>query len=539
MTVFVNNGVKAADGAVPVYQIADGGTGETTAGAALTALGGINAADHNGLNHTGSPLFLLTQALHDTTAHAGAPGLDNKRTLVMAGDEVLTDSSTAIQILDPNGQDRRVTLPPYAATNPAFRFINIGFFIIRVVDIAGRYVIDVEPDQAVRVISDEATAWRVGDREKYAQDFTGQVYSFGGDLGANNQFFRPNGQFDTGNAGTTVDAQGTYHVIQVAGTVDEVSYYLGAETQTETLEVFLNGVQVRTISINGSGDPNNGGGAVNLQALAVVANDRLAIRSQTPTSTCMVQFRVRNTTDGYLCQFGGDITVDNAFYAVAENASTAKSGLVAGADNLVTLYALGGGNLTRIAYAINNAGITDQVDVWVGGLLVETVTLSSGTAIGSVWTGSEVLTTSPFINGDTLAVSGRLQASLGNAVISVMSDVPGHLIHYKGNPNALTYWEAWQENASDGGGNAGSANTRGMVQRRGRAVLTWFASSTPTAGFVVTRKRGRRTENAVVDVTVGQSGSALVPLTFEPGDYAQVSAIDGVGAQTGIAIIIQ
>jgi hypothetical protein len=75
MTVFVNNGKRAADGAVPVYQIADGGTGETTAGAALTALGGINAADHNGIDHTLTPLFLLNETAHDLLDHVGLTGI--------------------------------------------------------------------------------------------------------------------------------------------------------------------------------------------------------------------------------------------------------------------------------------------------------------------------------------------------------------------------------------------------------------------------------------------------------------------------------
>jgi hypothetical protein len=540
MTIGVNNGVPFRDGAVPIYQIADGGTGQTTASAALAALGGINAADHNGLDHTSAPLNLLTQALHAITSHAGVAGLDNKNTLVMTGDEALTDSSAAFQILNTNGAERRVTLPLIAVTNPAFVLINIGFYLIRVVDSTGRYVIDVHPDQAVRVFSDGSAAWRVGFREDHTQDLTGQIYSFGGDLGGANQFFRPNGQFDTGNAGSTVDGVGTYHVIQVAGTIDEVSYYLGAETQTETLEVFLNGTLVRTIGVNGAGDPNNGGGKVRIVPLGVVANDRLAVRSQTATATCMFQFRVRNTTDGYICQFGGNITADDAYYGVAENASTGKGVTTANADHIVTLYApLSGGNLTRIAYSIQNADTADQIDIFVGGVLVETVTLASGVVVNGALVGSETLATSPFSNGDTLAIRGKDQANMDVGVVSILSDVPGHLMHFKGNPGARVYWEVWHENVGDGGGDIANARTHGVVQRRGRAILTWYATSTPTAGFVVSRKRDRRTETAVVDVTVGQFGAAMVPLTFEPGDYAQVSTIDGGGGNTALAIIIQ
>jgi hypothetical protein len=78
-----------------------------------------------------------------------------------------------------------------------------------------------------------------------------------------------------------------------------------------------------------------------------------------------------------------------------------------------------------------------------------------------------------------------------------------------------------------------------MVHRRGRAILTWFATSTPTAGFTVVRKRGRRTATAIIDTTGGASGTAMVPITFEPEDIAMVSSGDGAEGQTSVAIIIQ
>ena len=71
MTFFVKDGKRAREIVVPVVPIVDGGTGEITGGAALTAFGGLNAADHNGLDHTITPLFLLNEANHDARDHIG------------------------------------------------------------------------------------------------------------------------------------------------------------------------------------------------------------------------------------------------------------------------------------------------------------------------------------------------------------------------------------------------------------------------------------------------------------------------------------
>lgn len=458
---------------------------------------------------------------------------------MLTGNKTLTDSSEATQYLDPGTTDRIVQLPPVAVSNPPFHIINTGMYLLTIQKPDGTKVFDLEPDDSVRLISD-GTFWVIDTHNKNVVPITGQIYSFGGDLGGANQFFRPNGQFDTGNAGTTVDGQGTFHVIQVAGTIDEVAYHLGAETQTETLEIFHNGILARTISVNGAGDQANGGGTTQLRPpLVVGVTDRIAVRSQSATNTCMFQFRVRNTTEGYLCQFGGDITTNGAYYGVAENAQTGKGGLVAGADNIVTLYAPpGGGNLTHISYAIQNANTSDQLEIIISGGLAETVTLTNGVLVGSVLVGQETLSTSSFINGDTLAIRNQDQ-STGDAVISLLSDIPGHLIHYKGNPSARGYWEAWHENAGDGGGDIAAARTKGITQRRGQAILTWYASSTPTAGYVVVRKHQRRTSTAIVDPTAGVSGTTVVPLSYEPGDRVQVGTVDGVGGNTSIAIIIQ
>lgn len=116
---------------------------DSTAHAAInhTGLPGVPAAEaftssaHDGVDHTSAPFNLLDAAAHSGIDHTGFTGIINPKPTpvswgatsgAMVGDITLTDTDDAVQILDPDGSDRLVTLPANATTNPFFYIANVG-----------------------------------------------------------------------------------------------------------------------------------------------------------------------------------------------------------------------------------------------------------------------------------------------------------------------------------------------------------------------------------------------------------------------------
>lgn len=465
------------------------------------------------------------------------------RILTMTGDVILTESDRTIQKLDPNGANRTVTLPPATSLRP-LRITNTGnYYLIRVNDASGGYVIDVDPGATVGLFPDGVSEWIMHTREPDSQHYIGQMYTWGTDVIGNNQFYRPFGHATTGNAGGTIDNAGTYQVVTTGGVIDEIFYFTDGSNQTNSFDFFVNGVVQRVFFTVNHTTGGQAGGSHKFLPLTVSAGDRLAIRN-TSGDLGRMQFalRVKNSTPGYLVPFGGNVNTNNAFYGVAEDAGNAmNTTALGGIDETIAVYApAGGGNFTKLSYAIDQATTADFLHVYIGGVLAEIVSLAGGNGpLNGTLYGTVALTTCSFVNGDLVQIL-QPAAAVDGAVILLESDVPGDLIVYKGNPGPLLFVTAWHSSAGDGGTTAASDN-RGLVIRRGRPTLTWYSQAAMTDDHVVRRTSNdevRRNRQATAVTNGALQGTAEVSLTFEEGESAQLMSINGVGGVTCYGLFI-
>ena len=106
--------------------IAQGGTGETVAAAALAALGGLDNAAHAALNHAGIPgVGDLTTVAHASLNHAGIPGIDAAGYTMWFATNTIVNS----EILRPCGAPSGLLL-----TNVGIRAPKAGTLTVAVFD---------------------------------------------------------------------------------------------------------------------------------------------------------------------------------------------------------------------------------------------------------------------------------------------------------------------------------------------------------------------------------------------------------------------
>jgi hypothetical protein len=542
MTFFVRDGKKASELAVPPVAIIDGGTGASDAATALTNLGGITDADHDGVDHTIGPFDLLDQPAHDALNHANAAGLGDRAVVIMTGDLVLTDSSARHQILDPNGLTRLVTLPAFATSNPPFRLLNVGLYLIRVEDSTGAYVIDLEPDQVVQLISDAVGEWYVGAREETNNPVHGQNYVWGGGSPDNNDWMTAYGTHFTTFEHVNVTDAGAFHVIHVGGVIDEVTWNeIDNVNEVETGQLYLDGVAGEIITRPRSDDARVGQtGVAKLQTpLVVTAGQRLAFRQLRNTSVgTQVSTRVRQSTSpGYIIPFGGNVTGVDSFYRPWQNANDTTNLPAVNVETQAPL--VGSGSIIQVAYAILNASAADSLDIVVNGIELAVVPLTSGTLFSSVWVGRETIAV-PFANNSIVGVRIN-SAAPDNALISLLTNVPGHYHGLGGNVSQMgvgaAFWRAW-EIYNVAAANLQDAYAQHHVRRRGRVSIAYHTTNVPTADLIIfkNQKESYHYDWATPGLT---QGTVDLPITVEPGDQLALASDDGAEGQCRFGIVIR
>jgi hypothetical protein len=322
--------------------------------------------------------------------------------------------------------------------------------------------------------------------------------------------------------------------VQEAGVIDEIAWLVNNANSISPIEFYVNGVVQQTVTITSGTFVASPGRARFPTPISVAQGDRIAIKTTNNLGETIVQARVRNTTPGYMVQYGGNVTVNNAYYEVGDIFSGGASQTVPDTDHVFVLS--GSGNLVQIAYAIEGAIVSDSVEIYLNGALDQVVPLTNGTAVVlGVLTGIETLTGS-FSDGDTLAVRA-IQSTMDRSVVAVLTDVAGHCHQFKGNPGIRQFFRAWGNGDGDAGHNPNDNDARIHIRTCGRVYVTWNTQNTPTGLLIITKNTNQT--HTFENWTSGQQGSAALPLTVKPGDILGLSSSNGAEGLSNLSVVIR
>lgn len=437
-----------------------------------TEADGLTAGEHDAVDHTAGPFSLLDTAAHAAVSHAGILGLDDDATTTLGGPLTLTDADPCNQFINGDGADRTISLPTPAATNPPFFIVNEGLWLLDVQAADLTNLMNIRPGEGAKFISN-GSRWAVSSVEKFSQQKLGQNYVFGGNV-VNTQFFPANGSGPSGgNAGSSADNIGAFHVVMSAGFIDEVSW-VSDGTPDARFNLYVNGAvqseQVLTAEASGRYRL--------VTPIQVFLGDRIAIEQVTGGDQLLLQIRVRLTADdGYMLHFGGDVNVATDFFDAFGQFNNTANNPTEGPRTTITVS--GSGNLIRLGYSLEAGGLTsDTVQIFKNGSLDSTVTLTNGSLVGAVLTGVETISVS-FVDGDRIAIKSVVDR--GDSVFAILTNVPGHSHCFQGNIGSGQFYGAWATNSASVGATARSDNDNyTLVMTRGRVVVSWNAAGAPT-----------------------------------------------------------
>ncbi len=497
---------------------------------------GLTAGEHDVVDHTAGPFNLLDTAAHAAVSHAGILGLDDDATTVLGSDLVLTDADPCNQFLNGNGSNRTVTLPAPAATNPPFFIVNEGLWLLDVLAADLTNVMNLRPGEGAKFISN-GTRWAVGSAERFSQQKLGQNYVFGGDIG-NTQFWAVNGFAGSLNAGSDADGIGAFHLVMSAGWIDAVSWVQDA-TDEQRAGLYINGVlQSETIHYAGKQ-----GEYRLVTAIQVFLGDRIALEQDTAAGRVSLQVRVRLTSDdGYMLHYGGDVNIATDFLDAFGRFDATANNPTEGPRTTIT--AVGAGNLVRFGYALQAGGLTsDTVQIFIDGSLDSTVTLATGSLVGGVFKGIETISVS-FTNGQRIAL--RSVQDRGDAMFTILTDVPGHAHGFQGDIGSGEFYRAWGDDAT-AAGQAGHTDNDNYTttMNRGRVSVGWNAAGAPTTPLILFRESTGLHQATLeakgaesIDWTSGAQGTFKTSVVYDEGNIVGLKSQAADPGSVNILVVV-
>ena len=141
-------------------------------------------------------------------------------TPVMTGDRVLTDTDKTVQFLDPNGVNRKVTLPVLSASTPYFVFWNVGSSgLLNIHATGGDLVSTLVPGEGCRVYSVGSSVIGVISQGFLSGYQTGITLMWGGDKVAGTY-----GASDNPTSISSVTGDELYHLAPVDCQITAVAW---------------------------------------------------------------------------------------------------------------------------------------------------------------------------------------------------------------------------------------------------------------------------------------------------------------------------
>ena len=452
-----------------------------------------------------------------------------ENTEVLVADKVLVDGDPIIQYLDPGAADRDVTLPVPAVSNPLFFIINTGLRVLAVKS-GTQTIATVLPGKAIRTVSN-GVLWVSMAADGLSIASVGQMYQFGGNIGAN-QFFPTNQPGFQGAGGNNPDDAGRFQVILEDGDIDAIFSVRSFATAFRNVSIFIDEVEHPEAAPLIAAD----GVYRFIAPIPVTQGQRIAVRDNDGDAEATHVVRVRNSvTPGYIMPFGGNITALGRFYMAMVPYHIGTGETVEGP--YTTFKAIGNGNLTGFYHTSNGGVVTDRVEIFHNGGLAALVTLTNGTntgGTGNAFQGIETLAI-PFVEGDTFAI--KSVDDLGSQVtFGLRTDVPGMAVTFGGNCGNQQFYRAYAEHANAGSqGQIQDNDSRIILPKGGNITLSWNSLNVPTTTLLIAKNNIVSEE---VDWTSSTQGVVLLNTSFEEGDVIAASQ-EGVGqGRTNILMVI-
>jgi len=309
---------------------------------------------------------------------AATPNADNwdSNTETLSGNKTLTDASETLQLLNPGGADRNVTLPTLSVNTPFFVIVNTGTsgYTLSVLDTRGQPLQVLSNGEIARVWTDGTSVFVEQLYSVSRQKYGRLTYSFGCSMSSPSYYFATNEE--SNQAQVNVLDHRTEHTIAVDGTIDLVTYHFTNASST-VIKLWKNGVENSTL---GTVSATEG---VLTPSISVSAGDQIGVEydSGTAPGVSNIQLLV-SPTSGNMASYswGGYLLSAGYFFKVmgAYNASQTNT-----ISYLTEQLVVSDCTADSISWNSSAASATTDIKIWKNGAESETIDLTGLTGVVS------------------------------------------------------------------------------------------------------------------------------------------------------------